>query len=227
MARMENEIASNRQPQQVRLRDYRYPGELLSLTLTFVLLLSIYALLTIFFPATWSTTVKTLLITLAGLAVFVFTVKLQQRAAFGTLVRVGLRQFPELNQLATTAAERLASTPVPVYVKRSSEMNIYTLGFWRQPLIVMTSSLIDQMLPDELQFFIGRELGHIHAGHAWLRTLLKPLGADVPIIGRLLNSVVFGDWMNRTELTADRRRTARLPFAHDGDQHHAQIRRGA
>lgn len=201
MARMENQLAASR---PLRLRDYRYPGELLSLALTFIILLSLYALFTIFFPAAWSTTVKTLVITLAGLGVYVLTVKLQQRAAFGTMVRVGPRQFPELYQITTTAAERLSSAPVPVYVKRASEMNIYTLGFWRQPLIVMTSSLVDQMQPDELQFFIGRELGHIQAGHTWLRTLLKPLGADVPVIGRLLNSVIFGDWINRGELTADR-----------------------
>src|SRR6185503_784815 len=92
----------------------------------------------------------------------------------------------------------------PVYVKRASEMNIYTLGLWQQPLIVLTSSLVDQMPPDALQFFIGREIGHVQAGHTWLRTLLKPLGADIPIIGKLFNSVIFGDWMNRTEFTADR-----------------------
>ncbi len=93
---------------------------------------------------------------------------------------------------------------VPVYVKRQSEMNIYTTGLWQQPIIVLTSSLVDQMGPDNLQFFIGREIGHIAAGHIWLRTLLKPLGADVPVFGKLLNSVVFGDWINRTEFTADR-----------------------
>ncbi len=93
---------------------------------------------------------------------------------------------------------------MPVYVKRSSEQNIYTLGFWRSPLIVITSSMIDQMDPGNLQFFIGREIGHIQAGHTWLRTLLKPLGSEVPLIGRLLNSVIFGDWGNRAEFTADR-----------------------
>ncbi len=188
----------------VRLRDYRYQGELLSLVLTFLILISLYAIATIFFPSTWSTTLKTLTITLAGLSVFVASVKLQQRAAVGTLVRVGPRQFPELYELATKAAERLSSSYVPVYVKRSSEMNVYTLGLWQQPIIVLTSSLVDQMEDDNLQFFIGRELGHVQAGHTLLRTLLKPLGADVPIIGKLLNSVVFGDWINRTELTADR-----------------------
>src|SRR5689334_17364478 len=193
-----------KQGRAVRLRDYRYPGEVLSLVLTSVILLSLYAVATIFFPESWSSTVKALTITLAGLAVYVITVKLQQRAAFGTLVRVGARQFPELHNLATVAAERLSSPEVPVYIKRSSEMNIYTLGLWQRPIIVLTSSLVDQMEPDNLQFFIGREIGHVQAGHTWLRTLLKPLGADVPVIGKLLNSVVFGDWINRTEFTADR-----------------------
>ncbi len=199
--KMASNVISSR---QLRLRDFRYPGELFSLTVTFFILLSLYGLLTVFFPTYWSTTVKTLMITLAGLGVYIFSVKLQQRTAFGTLVRVSPRQFPELFALATQAAERLSSPYVPVYVKRSSEMNIYTLGFWRHPLIVLTSSLVDQMQPDNLQFFIGREIGHVKASHTWLRTLLKPLGSEVPLIGRLLNSFIFGDWINRAELTADR-----------------------
>lgn len=190
--------------QSIKLRHYRYSGELLSLFLTFLFLFSLYALAAIFFPESWTTTLKALVIPLAGLAVYVITVKLQQRAALGTLVRVSARQFPELFQLASVAAERLSCPPVAVYVKRASEMNIYTLGLWQRPIIVLTSSLVDQMEPDNLQFFIGREIGHIQAGHTWLRTLLKPLGADVPVVGKLLNSVVFGDWINRTEFTADR-----------------------
>ncbi|MGE0886098.1 MAG: FHA domain-containing protein [Blastocatellales bacterium] len=188
----------------IRLRDYRYPGELLSLTLTLMIILSLYTLAAIFFPETWSATLKTLMITFAGLTVYIVSVKLQQRAAFGTMVRVSPRQFPELYQLAAVTAGRLSSPLIAVYVKRQSEMNIYTLGLWQRPIIVLTSSLVDQMESDNLQFFIGREIGHIQAGHAWLRTLLKPLGADVPVIGKLLNSVIFGDWINRAELTADR-----------------------
>lgn len=197
-------ISSPSQTRTVRLKDYRYTGELLSLFLTFLFLFLLYALAAIFFPESWATTLKALFITMAGLAVYVISVKLQQRSALGTLVRVSARQFPELFNLASIAAQRLSSPAVPVYVKRSSEMNIYTLGLWQRPIIVLTSSLVDQMQPDNLQFFIGREIGHIQAGHTWLRTLLKPLGADVPVIGKLLNSVIFGDWINRTEFTADR-----------------------
>ncbi len=198
---MASEVISDR---PARPRDYRYAGEVLSLALTFIFLFSLYALATIFFPETWSSTLKALLITMAGLTVYIISVKLQQRAAFGTLVRVSPRQFPELYDLAAKASERLSHPQVPVYVKRASEMNIYTIGLWQQPIIVLTSSLVDQMAPDNLQFFIGREIGHVAAGHIWLRTLLKPLGADVPVFGKLLNSVVFGDWINRTEFTADR-----------------------
>ncbi|MEP7271510.1 MAG: FHA domain-containing protein [Acidobacteriota bacterium] len=187
-----------------RLRDYRYPGEVVSLVLTFVILITVYTLAAIYLSSTWDQVSKALLITLLGLGVYIVTVMVQQRTAFGTLVRIGPRQFPELYERAQHAAECLSSPAVPVYVKRSSEMNIYTLGLWRRPIIVVTSSLVDQMDLDNLQFFIGREIGHIEAGHTWLRTLLKPVGSEVPVIGKLLNSVVFGDWINRTEYTADR-----------------------
>jgi hypothetical protein len=188
----------------LRVRDYRYPGEVFSLSITIGVLLGVYILVLWIFPSTWSQTWKTIALTMLALGVFLITIIVQQRAAFGTLVRVSPRQFPELAKLATEAAERLAQAPVAVYVKRASEMNIYTLGFWRSPLIVVTSSLVDQMGTDSLQFFIGREIGHIQAGHTWLRTVLKPLGETVPIMGRLLNSVIFGYWLNHTEFTADR-----------------------
>jgi pSer/pThr/pTyr-binding forkhead associated (FHA) protein len=189
---------------QVRLRDFRYPGEVLSLLLTFFVLTSLYALAVIFFPASAKQVWQALIITALGLAVYIITVVVQQRAAFGTLVRVSPRQFPELYEITLVAARRLNSPPVPLYVKRQSEQNIYTLGLWGQPLIVVTSAMVDQMTLDSLQFFIGREVGHIRAGHTWLRTLIRPLGTGVPIIGKLLDSVVFGDWMIRTEMTADR-----------------------
>lgn len=197
-------VSAAQSTRTIKLRDYRYPGEVRSLLLTFLVLILLYILAAFVFPTSWEQSAKTVAITLLGLGVYVITVLVQQRGALGSLVRVGARQFPELHERALMAAEYLSNPPVPVHVKRQSEMNIYTLGFWRQPIIVVTSSMVDQMDLDNLQFFIGREIGHIRAGHTWLRTLLKPLGTEVPVIGRLLNSVIFGDWINRTEFTADR-----------------------
>jgi hypothetical protein len=64
--------------------------------------------------------------------------------------------------------------------------------------------MIDQMSPESLQFFIGRQIGHIRAGHTGLRMLLRPFGTGIPVIGKLLDSVIFGHWIKCTELTADR-----------------------
>ncbi|MFN0119494.1 MAG: FHA domain-containing protein [Blastocatellia bacterium] len=189
---------------QARLRDYRYPGEFVSLTITLLVLATLFALAVRFFPSSTRQAGQILIVTAVALAVYIVTVIVQQRSVFGTMVRVSPRQFPEIHQLAVTASERLATPLVPVYVRRSSEQQIYTLGFLGQPLIVITSSMIDQMPKDNLLFFIGRETGHIMAGHTWLRTLLKPVGSEVPVIGKLLNSVIFGDWINRAEFTADR-----------------------
>ena len=57
----------------VRLRDYRYAGELISLSATLVVLLSLFALFTLFFPSTWSASVKAIALAAAGLAVYVAT----------------------------------------------------------------------------------------------------------------------------------------------------------
>ena len=198
---MISEISSSR---QIRLRDFRYPKENLSLILTFLILIAIYTCAILLFPRSAAQVWNALAITAGGILVYIITVLIQQRSVFGSLVRVSPRQFSEIYEAGSIAAVRLSSPLLPIYVKRSSEQNIYTLGFSRQPLIVITSSMIDQMSTESLQFFIGREIGHIRAGHTWLRTLLHPLGAGIPVIGNLLDSVIFGDWINRSEFTADR-----------------------
>jgi hypothetical protein len=145
-----------------------------------------------------------LALTVAGAAVYMIFIMIQQRSAIGTLVRASPRQFPELYELSMEAAKRLSMRPVRVYVERAAGMRVYPLGLWSKPLIVITSSMVDHLEKEDLRFFIARELSHIQAGHTWLRVLLKPLGSNVAIIGKLLNTLIFGDWINRSELTADR-----------------------
>ena len=91
---------------QVRLRDYRYRGEVVSLVLTFVIIIALYTLAIWLFPSSWRQVWQAVVITTLGLAVYIVTIVVQQRSAFGTLVRTGPRQFPELYELATMAAKR-------------------------------------------------------------------------------------------------------------------------
>jgi hypothetical protein len=188
----------------IKLSDYRYPGEVRSLLVTFAVIALFIALAILVFPNSLLSILNVLAVTLAGVCVYVLIVLIQQRTALGTLVRISPRQFTDIHALATKAAERLSMLPVPVYVERSANMNIYPLGLRGKPLIVVTSAMIDQLDNESLHFLIARELSHIQAGHTWLRVLLKPLGSDVAVIGKLFNSVIFGDWVNRSQLTADR-----------------------
>ena len=188
----------------VGAKGYRVPRETLSLVVTLVSLLAAYFLVLLFFFEDLMQSWKTQAITLGSLGLYLLLVLFQQRSALGTLVRVGERQFPEIHRIAVQAAERLGVAPVPIYIKRSSDQNIYTLGVFGRKIFVLHSAMADAMTPENLQFFIGREIGHTQAGHAFLRALLKPVGSDAPLVGKFLNSVIFGDWWKRAEGTADR-----------------------
>ena len=58
----------------IKLRDYRYPSEVTSLVLTFVILISLYTLDAIFLAIKLEQTDKFIAITLLGLVVYVVTV---------------------------------------------------------------------------------------------------------------------------------------------------------
>lgn len=68
----------------VRPSDYRYPGETLSICLTLLALIVIYTVFVKFILSTPELRLKTLLITAAGLLVYLVTVLLQQRSTFGS-----------------------------------------------------------------------------------------------------------------------------------------------
>ena len=64
---------------------------------------------------------------------------------------------------------------------------------------MLSSQYIDHLRPGELAFLIGRELGHIAAGHSRITSLLSTSGRENPVI-----ALVFGAWLRRMEYTADR-----------------------
>ena len=88
---MVSQFPSNR---PVRLRHYRYPGEVRSLLGTFVILVSLYTLAALYFTTSREQIAKTVAITLLGLGVYVVTIIVQQRGALGSLVRVRAAAIP-------------------------------------------------------------------------------------------------------------------------------------
>lgn len=117
----------------------------------------------------------------------------------GSSVRVHEAQYPRVFAIVKRCAAALG-LPVPmVFVRDDVFVPIVTVGLGEPYSIVLSSNWIEHFQDDELTFIIGRELGHICAGHARFTSLLSVNGNE-----NVLVSLIFGAWLRRTELTCDR-----------------------
>lgn len=119
-------------------------------------------------------------------------------------------QFPELVALVERARKQLDYPIQPtVFLGESPHMNALTTGV-EQPIIVVRSSLLDQMGDREIVAVLGHELGHLQADHplyATMAHLLLQGGAAVWQALRLVTLPVHRallHWTRCAELTADR-----------------------
>ena len=92
-------------------------------------------------------------------------------------VKANEKTLPEINRIATEAANRLAMRSPGVYVVQDPQINAYALGL-RNKIIVLNTGLIDVASDDELTFIIGHELAHVKYGWS---VPLKVLGITIPL----------------------------------------------
>src|SRR5579872_2572898 len=127
-------------------------------------------------------------------------------------VKVSERQFPHIYEMVRDGAYILDMDVVPeVYVTQTPIPNAMAVGF-KQPFIVIHSSLVDLCDPEELRAVVGHELGHILSGHAVYRTMLLILIilaariAWMPIGYLGLRAIIWGleEWFRKSELSCDR-----------------------
>ncbi len=119
-------------------------------------------------------------------------------------------QFPELHTLLDRARTSLNVDHEPrLFLSESPNMNALTLGA-EKSLIVVMSSLLDQMSDDELVFVLGHELGHLHADHIVYKTLARLLVNGSAAMNDILRAltlplqVALLQWDRASELTSDR-----------------------
>ena len=130
----------------------------------------------------------------------------------GSAVRVSERQFPHIHKIVVEAGKVLAVKRLPqVYVRYDPYMNAMALGTTEEPIIVLTSALVDAMNENELRMVIGHEMGHIRNEHVIYLTLLYALrsGLASVLAGPLQLTIKGVDlailaWMRKSEYTADR-----------------------
>ncbi len=132
------------------------------------------------------------------------------RLAFqANAVKVGPKQFPEINELYQEVLKTLDTPHYDLFISQTPLVNAGAYGM-KQPFIVLNSGAVRLLDRDEMTFLLGHEVGHIMSGHVLYRTmtvlLLQLAQMGFPIVGLAARAVLIGllEWMRKAELSSDR-----------------------
>lgn len=126
-------------------------------------------------------------------------VTLARGRLLGSSVRINQTQYPRVFSIAQNAAAALGIPTPLIFVREDNFVPAVALGLGEPYALVLSGHWIELFSDDELAFVIGRELGHIAAGHTRFHSLLSVNGNENPLI-----SLIFGGWLRRCALTCDK-----------------------
>lgn len=126
-------------------------------------------------------------------------------------ILVGEQQLPNLHNLLLEACQILDLEPPQLYVRQHPVPNAYTFAMrGKQPFIVIHTSLIELLNPEEIQAVIAHELGHLKCDHSVYLTpvnLIILAAAQIPNVGEWLAQTIQAQllaWVRCAEFTCDR-----------------------
>ena len=126
-------------------------------------------------------------------------------------VLVGEKQLPDLHNLLLEACKILDIEPPQLYIKQHPAPNAYTFAMrGKQPFVVVHTSLIDMLTPEETQAVIAHELGHLKCDHSVYLTPVNILilaATTLPNVGAVLAQAIQAqllEWVRCAEFTCDR-----------------------
>ena len=131
-------------------------------------------------------------------------------------LRVGPNQFPEIYQMVRDCSELLGiGIPTTFITAELGVLNAFALAIEdAEPMIVLNSSIVERMTPQELKAVIGHECGHVHNNHGIYNVLanllINGIGASIPGIREILAlvslplRVAIQTWSRAAEVTCDR-----------------------
>jgi len=125
-------------------------------------------------------------------------------------VLVSDQQLPHLHELLVEACKILDLEPPQLYVRQNPAPNAYTFAMrGKQPFIVIHTSLIGLLTPEETQAVLAHELGHLKCEHSVYLTLanLVVLAGQLVPGGSLLTQSLQAqlmEWVRCAEFTCDR-----------------------
>ena len=126
-------------------------------------------------------------------------------------VLVGEKQLPHLHKLLLESCQVLDLEPPQLYVQQNPVPNAYTFAMrGKQPFMVMHTSLIEMLTPEEIQAVMAHELGHLKCEHGVYLTLanIMVLAANLlpawgTVIAQSLQSQML-EWVRCAEFSCDR-----------------------
>lgn len=126
-------------------------------------------------------------------------------------VLVSEKQLPHLHKLLIDACSTLDLEPPQLYVQQNPVPNAYTFAMrGKQPFMVLHTSLIDMLTPEEIQAVIAHELGHLKCEHGVYLTIanIMVLAAGLlPSWGTALAQTLQArmlEWVRCAEFSCDR-----------------------
>ncbi len=126
-------------------------------------------------------------------------------------VLVGEKQLPDLHKLLLDACQTLDVEPPQLYLQQNPVPNAYTFAMrGKQPFMVIHTSLIEILTPEEIQAVIAHELGHLKCEHGVYLTLANILVLAtnlLPTWGTLIAQSLqerILEWQRCAEFSCDR-----------------------
>ncbi len=126
-------------------------------------------------------------------------------------ILVNKNQLPDLYKLLLEACEILDLEPPELYVQQNPVPNAYTFAMrGKQPFMVLHTSLIEMLTPEEIQAVIAHELGHLKCEHGVYLTMANIIvlatnllpGWGSLIAQSLQNQML--EWLRCAEFSCDR-----------------------
>lgn len=126
-------------------------------------------------------------------------------------ILVGEQQLPQFHKLLVEACRVLDLEPPQLYVRQHPVPNAYTFAMrGKQPFIVIHTSLLELLTPEEIQAVIAHELGHLKCDHGVYLTLVNLVvlaAGQLPNFGGFVAQALQAqllEWVRCAEFTCDR-----------------------
>lgn len=120
--------------------------------------------------------------------------------------------FPQIHEYLDEACEKLQLEVKPIlFLDTSSDPVTLCIGE-KKPLLIISTSMIELLDPDELKVAIAHEVGHLACGHSFYKLLVENFSGITQVMGAVPGLTALSiaaklplyDWFRKADLSADR-----------------------